>query len=94
MLKRLRSDIRGIAAVEFALIAPVVILLYCGFAELTMAMMAERRAAHTASVVADLVAQTPSISSAELTDIWTVGQRDYESLPDEHPSATGDQRHG
>jgi Flp pilus assembly protein TadG len=72
-LKRARADQRGVAAVEFALLAPVAILLYCGFAELTMAMMAERRAAHAASVVADLVSQTPSISNAQLTDVFNIG---------------------
>lgn len=73
MLRRLRSDQRGVAAMEFALIAPVAIVMYCGFAELTMAMMANRRVAHAVSVVGDLVAQTPSVSSSELTDIFNVG---------------------
>lgn len=72
-LKHLGSDQRGVAAIEFALIAPVAILLYCGLAELTMAMMAERRAAHTASVVADLVSQTPSVTAAQMTDIFNIG---------------------
>jgi Flp pilus assembly protein TadG len=73
LLGRLRSDKRGAAAIEFALIAPVAILLYAGFAELTMAMMAERRAAHAASVVADLVAQEPQVSVADMTDIFNIG---------------------
>ena len=73
MFNRIGSDQRGGAAIEFAIIAPVAVLLYCGFAELTMAMMAERRAAHVASVVADLVAQTPSVTSANVTDIINVG---------------------
>jgi Flp pilus assembly protein TadG len=72
-LNRLASDKRGVAAIEFALIAPVAILLYCGFAELTLAMMAERRAAHAASVVADLVSQTPAVSTADVNDIFNVG---------------------
>jgi len=71
-LRRLRSDKRGAAAIEFALIAPVAILLYAGFAELTMAMMAERRAAHAASVVADLVAQQPSVGTLEMGDIFNI----------------------
>lgn len=73
MLRRLGSDQRGVAAIEFALIAPVAIVLYCGFAELTMAMMANRRAAHAASVIADLVSQSPTVSAADITDIFSVG---------------------
>jgi Flp pilus assembly protein TadG len=72
LLGRLRSDKRGAAAIEFALIAPVAILLYAGFAELTMAMMAERRAAHAASVVADLVAQEDKVSTGDMSDIFNI----------------------
>ncbi len=70
---RFARDQRGLAAVEFALLAPIMILLYCGLGELTLAMMAERQAAHSASVVGDLVAQTPSMNSAQMTDIFNVG---------------------
>jgi Flp pilus assembly protein TadG len=79
--RRLRSDERGVAAIEFALIAPVAILLYCGFAELTMAMMAERRAAHTASVVADLVAQEASVKTSEVSDIFNIGNSIMNPFP-------------
>ena len=70
---KLRRDERGLAAVEFALLAPVMILLYCGMAELTLAMMAERQAAHSASVVGDLVAQTPTMDAVQMNDIFNVG---------------------
>lgn len=73
MLRRLGKDRRGVAAVEFALIAPVMVVLYMGLAELTMAMMAERRASHAASVIADLVAQSTQITGAQVTDIFKVG---------------------
>ena len=75
MLRRLGLDQRGVAAIEFALIAPVAISLYMGFAELTMAMMASRRIAHAASVVGDLVAQSPTIATSDLTDIFQVGSQ-------------------
>jgi Flp pilus assembly protein TadG len=73
MLRRLGRDQRGVAAIEFALIAPVAISLYMGFAELTMAMMANRRVAHAAEVVGDLVAQSPAVSPTDLTDVFKVG---------------------
>ena len=81
MLKRAGSDQRGAAAIEFALIAPVAILLYCGFAELTLAMMAERRAAHAASVVGDLVAQSAQVSTAQMTDIFNIGNAILSPFP-------------
>jgi Flp pilus assembly protein TadG len=72
MLRHFKTDERGLAAVEFALIVPIMVLLYCGLAEFTMAMMAERRAAHAASVVADLVAQSGQITGTQVTDIFAV----------------------
>ena len=72
LLARFRRDRRGVSAVEFALIAPVLILIYLGLAETTMALMAERRAGHAAAVVADLVAQDTLTSSSELGDIFAV----------------------
>lgn len=72
MLKRLARDKRGVSAVEFALIAPIMILLYFGLAELTMVMMAQRRASHVASAVGDLVTQNGVTSVADIGDIFTV----------------------
>ena len=72
-LRRFRKDQRGVSAVEFALIAPVMITFYFGFAETTQAMMAKRRAAHVASTIGDLVAQEQSVTNAEMTDLFTIG---------------------
>jgi len=73
MLRTFGADRRGVAAIEFALIAPVMIMLYLGLAELTLAMMAERRASHAASVLADLVAQSSQMNTAQMTDVFQVG---------------------
>jgi len=67
-------DRRGVAAVEFALIAPVLILIYMGLAEVTMALMAERRASHATAVVADLIAQDTLTSRTELNDLFSVAE--------------------
>jgi len=73
-LTRLRGDRRGVSAVEFALIAPVMIAFYFGLAEFCQGYMAQKRSAHTASAAADLVAQsTGTVSKAELADIFGIG---------------------
>ena len=73
-LKHLIKDRRGAAAVEFAFIAPVMILMYYGLAELTQGMMADRRASHVASAIGDLVAQDTMINTSEMNDIFNVGK--------------------
>jgi len=72
-LRALSRDRRGVSAVEFALLMPILMLLYFGVVELTQGAMTSQRAAHTASTVGDLVAQNTSVTSAEVTDIFSVG---------------------
>jgi Flp pilus assembly protein TadG len=78
--RRFRRDERGVSAVEFALIAPFMILLYFGLVELCQALIAERKASHVASAVGDLVAQSESVTKAtggsgptSLVDIYSIG---------------------
>lgn len=72
-LMRYFRDRRGTAAVEFAFVAPLMILLYCGLAELTQGMMADRRASHVASTIGDLVAQDTQINQSDINDVFKVG---------------------
>lgn len=81
MLKRFLRDTAGLAAIEFAFIGPVLITMYFGVAELTQAMLAQRRAAHAASTMGDLVAQGTSVQVANFTDLWTVGQTIISPFP-------------
>ena len=74
-------DRRGVAAVEFALIAPVLILIYMGLAEMTMALMAERRSGHAAAVVADLIAQDTMTNKGELDDVFAIAEEILTPFP-------------
>lgn len=71
-LAKLRRDNRGVSAVEFALIAPAMIATYFGMAEISQALLAERKAAHAASAVGDLVTQSSSVSTADVTEIFNI----------------------
>lgn len=71
--ERFRRDQKGLAAVEFALLAPLMILLYFGMAELCQGYMAQKRMSHVTSMVADLTAQAQSVSQRDLTDIFNIG---------------------
>jgi Flp pilus assembly protein TadG len=60
-----KTSSRGVAAVEFALIAPVMLLLLLGTYELAQAIAAKRKAVLTATTVANIVTQYTSISASQ-----------------------------
>lgn len=67
-------DRRGVSAVEFALIAPLLILMYFGMAELSQAMMAQRRVSNITSAIGDLVAQNNQAGPTKMNDIFRIGR--------------------
>ncbi|HEY6579096.1 MAG TPA: TadE/TadG family type IV pilus assembly protein [Rhizomicrobium sp.] len=72
-LKRLRRSACGLAAVEFALLAPVLATLLLGTIELCNALECRQKVVSETSSVADLVAQASSVSNADLANIFDAG---------------------
>jgi Flp pilus assembly protein TadG len=70
-VRRALCDRRGVSAVEFALIVPLLIALYVGSVELGNALTISRRTSAVASTAADLAAQVKTVSNADLADIAT-----------------------
>jgi len=66
---RFRKDRRGVSAVEFALLAPLMLVLYLGGVEVTQAVAVNRKTTLVAHTVADLVAQDTNVTNSEMTDI-------------------------
>lgn len=60
----------GIAAVEFALIFPLMLTFYFGSIEVTNMLTANRRVTSVAYTAADITAQAASISNADIADIF------------------------
>lgn len=73
LLQRLRRDQRGLSAVEFALLAPVMVFFYFGLVEFCQGYMAQKRMGHVASQVADLVAQSDAVTASQVDDIFNIG---------------------
>jgi Flp pilus assembly protein TadG len=68
-LHQLARDQRGVSAVEFALLLPLMVTLYLGTVEISQGISADRKVTMTTRTVADLVSQTSSINNAGMTDI-------------------------
>ena len=66
-----RRDRSGVSAIEFAIIAPTIMVpLYFGAVELSDALTVDRRITSVASTVADLAAQTEEVDSTQITQIF------------------------
>lgn len=79
--RRLVSDRRGVSALEFALIAPIMALFYAGSVELASTLLADRKVASAASTMGDLVARLPVADSCELDDIYAATNLIFEPYP-------------
>jgi Flp pilus assembly protein TadG len=73
MLKKLaqfRKNRSGLAAIEFALIAPVMATMLVGTIEVCNALQCKQKVTSIASSVSDLVAQTKSVSATDMSNIF------------------------
>ena len=76
-LRRSMSQ-RGVSAVEFALIAPLMVLMLFGATEASLAVTIDRKTTLAASTLGDLAAQTDLVSCAELSQISAVTRQVFE----------------
>ena len=68
-LARMTLDERATSAIEFALLAPIMLTMYVGAVELGNALTINRRASEVTSTAADLAAQVKSLATSDLQDI-------------------------
>jgi Flp pilus assembly protein TadG len=68
--RRFASAREGLAAVEFALIAPVMIIMFYGAIELSSAVDCHSRVTRVTATSADLVAQSKSVSTTDVSNIF------------------------
>lgn len=62
-------DRRAVAAVEFALLLPLMLTLFIGGNEISTALAIYRKVGHTGSTLGDLVAQVSTLTTSDMTDI-------------------------
>lgn len=72
LMKRFQRETSGAAAVEFALLLPVLLFLYLSVVELCQAFMVQRRVSHATSQIADIVAQSDRVNKSTLNGFFDV----------------------
>jgi Flp pilus assembly protein TadG len=74
---------KGISAVEFALIAPLMVLIYFGCIELSLLMRVDRRVTTTASSLGDLTARLVTVSDADMQELFNAASVTMQPYPAE-----------
>jgi Flp pilus assembly protein TadG len=65
------ADQRGVSAVEFAILLPLMLTLYLGGAEISQAVSADRKTTLVAHTVGDLTAQAANVVSSDVSNIFS-----------------------
>lgn len=72
ILRRFAGDKRGVGAIEFAILFPVLLMLYLGAFELTVGLNVSKRASRSAGSIADIVSQQSSVTKSVLATMPSV----------------------
>jgi Flp pilus assembly protein TadG len=72
-LRRFATDQRGVSAVEFAILLPLMLTMYLGGVEISQAVSADRKTTLVAHTIGDLVAQASNVASADVTNVLNAG---------------------
>lgn len=68
----------GISAVEFALIAPLMMLVYFGCIELSLMMVLDRKVTTSTATLGDLTARASEVSNTDLDEIFQATRMIFE----------------
>lgn len=72
--KRLACSRQGVAAVEFAFVAPILLALYFVTLEVSHAIETNKKVGRAASMIADLITQQACVTSTSLDAIMQIGK--------------------
>jgi Flp pilus assembly protein TadG len=73
-IARAAADRRGVAAIEFALVVPLLLCMYFVTMEVSQAIETNKKVSRVGSMVADLVTQMQTTTTSELDAIMAIGQ--------------------
>ena len=77
---RFKKAANGTSAVEFALIFPVLLIIYFGLVEISNALETKRKVENTANLTGMLVAQATVVDAAYISNVFEASQMAFEPL--------------
>jgi Flp pilus assembly protein TadG len=85
---RLASDQRGVSAIEFSLLMPLMLTMYFGSLEVTDAISADRQVTLVASTVADITSEYSSVASTDISNIMAAASAVLAPFPTSNAQVT------
>ena len=73
-IQGLHYNEKGVSAVEFALIAPLMVLIYFGCIELSFLMRMDRRVTSTSSSLGDLTARLATVTDDDMAEMFAAAK--------------------
>ncbi|HTP91324.1 MAG TPA: TadE/TadG family type IV pilus assembly protein [Xanthobacteraceae bacterium] len=87
-IARFNAERRGVAALEFAILLPLMLTLYLGGSDLSTGVSTQRKVNLTASALADLASQFTNIHNADMTNILNAASDIIAPYPANYLAAT------
>jgi Flp pilus assembly protein TadG len=81
-VRRLLRDKRGVSAVEFAMLLPLMVTLYLGCVETSTGIAIDRKVTLVARSLGDLAAQATAITNDDMTNILNASAAVVQPYPD------------
>ncbi len=75
--RRIRSmlrDRKGVGAVEFAFVAPLLVLMYIGAVEISVALSVDTKVSRAGNITLDLITQGTTITKSDMADLVDVAE--------------------
>ena len=69
-IRSLRDSAHGVAAVEFAIVLPVMVMMYFGMTELHFGISTDRKITLLSRALADLTGRATTINSSDMDTIF------------------------
>lgn len=85
---RLASDQRGISAIEFSLLMPLMLTMYFGSLEVSDAISADRQVTLVASTVADITSEYSSVAASDIANIMAAATAVLSPFPTANAQVT------
>lgn len=84
MLTRFARDARGMAATEFAIILPMILVIFFGTIEVSTGVAVDRKVTILTRTLSDLISQAATVNNTDLANAFAVGtsiMTPYSSTP-------------